>query len=181
MRLFFAFDLPSDQARRLSELAPAPSPSVRPVAAERMHVTLRFVGDVTPDLLDRLIGGLNRAARLPSSRDRRVRVDGVGVFPGLRRARVLWAGLRIREGLVAMQGALESACVASGLPADGQEWHPHVTLARFSGAPPPDLGAWLDRYADLEMEPFDIDRVTLYDSVTTDAGQSYRPVASATV
>ncbi len=181
MRLFFAFDLPSNQAHRLAELTLPPSASVRPVAAERMHVTLRFVGDVTPERLDRLVDGLGRVARLAAAEDRRVRIDGVGVFPGLRRARVLWAGLRIREGLVALQGAIESACVASGLPADGPEWHPHVTLARFSGAPPPELGAWLDRYADLEMEPFEIDRVTLYDSVTSTAGPSYRPVASANV
>lgn len=178
MRLFFAFDLPTEQARELADLTPGRSRSVRPVPAGRMHVTLRFVGDVSPDVRDRLVDGLRLLAPLPPAEARTVRVEGVGVFPGLRRARVLWAGLGIHEGLVALQQAVEDVCRHAGLLEDTQAWHPHVTLARFPQGPPPDLEAWLVRHADLRFDPFVVDRFTLYDSLTLDGSVVYDPVAS---
>src|SRR5262245_20360485 len=103
MRLFTAVELPAavrDAVRRAFEESVAPQfpdpRAVRSVAAENLHVTVRFLGDVREEALPAIREALAAAASaVPASAGpaAAVRVRGFGAFPGPRAPRVLWAGI----------------------------------------------------------------------------------------
>lgn len=173
MRLFFAFDLPDALRRHLASTLPDPAPGCRPVPADRLHVTLRFVGHVDDPVRETLARGLPGLPFAAGS----AAIRGVGTFPPRGRPRVLWAGLETDLATARLQQEIEALCAAAGLETDGRPWSPHVTLARFPAGRPDWLGGFLAANADLTSEPFPIDRAVLYDSVPDGRGVRYVPVA----
>ncbi len=104
---------------------------------ENLHLTLRFLGEVTPEQAEaygvRLAGVL---ADLPSPT---LQVAGLGAFPSLRKPSILWAGVNLNEGdLGAVWQATESCAVAVGLPPENKAFHPHITLGRVREPHPPE-------------------------------------------
>ncbi len=100
MRLFLAFELPKDLRARIAErIQPLRStlPPASWVPAERLHLTLAFLGEVEEPLVAALDGALRpvfaAAPRL------RLRLAGPGTFPPARPARVAWIGVDARAVL----------------------------------------------------------------------------------
>jgi 2'-5' RNA ligase len=174
VRLFFAFDLPPDQCERLAALVPDPAPGVRRVHPDRMHVTMRYVGDVPEETRMALADGLSEVPFAQSA----ARVRGVGTFPGRGVPRVLWAGIDAGPAIVRAQADLEALCLHLGLREETGPWTPHVTLGRLPGPRPPWLADLLAARATLELDPFDVRRIVLYDSVPGQAGTRYVPVSA---
>ena len=112
--------------------------------AEDLHITLAFLGELTPSAI---VACCRAAARVASTVGSfGISLEGLGVFPSLDRPRVLWAGLR--------KGQLESAGLNKALleamqaepllrPED-RGFHPHVTLGRLNAAPETGIQALLD-------------------------------------
>ena len=139
MRLFLAIAIPDawrrEAARALDELTAAlddgARPLLRPVAADRLHLTLRFLGEVDSALLAPLQRALAEAVP-------RVAVDlelaPAGSFGPAARTSVAWLG--VGGDLAALRdlaARVERAVVAAGLPRDPRaprEPRPHLTLAR---------------------------------------------------
>jgi 2'-5' RNA ligase len=57
-------------------------------------------------------------------------MGGLGAFPGLRRPRVIWLGLKAAPELLGLQSAVESAMTDLGYPLEDRAWSPHLTLGR---------------------------------------------------
>lgn len=123
-----------------------PTGAFRLTAPERVHITLKFLGDVPPDDLPRLTSALERM-HLPGS-PFEAATSGFGVFPSARRARILWAGIgEGSEGLAALARAVETALEPAGFAAEEKPFVPHLTLGRArrpfpldpSAAPLPEL------------------------------------------
>lgn len=133
MRLFFAFGVPTAENERLQpvvEALAADLPSARWVDPANRHVTVRFLGQVNEDALD----PVSAAARQAASRTRpgEVSMGGIGAFPKMGRARVLWAGIDDHEGVAAaLSQGLEDGLVAAGFVREERPYTPHLTLARF--------------------------------------------------
>ena len=100
---------------------------------DRMHLTLRFLGDISDEAAGRVGEHLLKgAAGLDAFR---LHVSGVGAFPNLRRPSVVWAGIGPLEGgLKGAHAVAEEAAEAIGLRPDRKPFHPHVTLARIRDA-----------------------------------------------
>lgn len=173
MRLFIAFDLPPSERDRLAALLPEPAPGLRRVPSGRMHVTMRWIGDVTGETRQELARGL---VRMPMRTGSAV-LRGVGTFPDRGRPRVLWAGVEPDPAIVEAREAVEELCREAGLPDDVTRWTPHVTLGRFRGSRP----AWLADFAaqnqGIASDPFAVDRIVLYDSLPDSSGVRYEEVA----
>lgn len=108
---------------------------VRPVRAEQLHLTLRFIGEVDRGLetpLAREIATVT--AELPGFP---IRLRDAGVFPSHRRARVLWVGVEEAPALAQLQRAVEEAVVRGGVAPDPRPFRPHVTVGRIRRPPPP--------------------------------------------
>ncbi|MCF7936665.1 MAG: RNA 2',3'-cyclic phosphodiesterase [Synergistales bacterium] len=106
-------------------------PRLKWVRPEAMHITLKFLGDITPQTakcLDRQLQGSlqSRHTAMPLS------ISGAGAFPSLRSPRVLWLGINENDSeLQRIYETVESSAVACGLERERRGFHPHVTLARL--------------------------------------------------
>ncbi|WP_419939948.1 RNA 2',3'-cyclic phosphodiesterase [Candidatus Palauibacter sp.] len=108
---------------------------VRPVRAEQLHLTLRFIGEVDRDLETPLAREIAAAvAELPRFS---IRLRAAGVFPSHRRARVLWVGVEEAPALATLQRSVEEAVVRVGVAPDPRPFRPHVTVGRIRRPPPP--------------------------------------------
>ncbi len=107
----------------------------RTVPLDNWHLTLRFLGDTERPAHDRLLSELG-AADLGPAFD--ITFDGLGAFPNLAQARVLWVGVDGgRRSLARLAEAVEQCCVRAGFPADTRGFGAHLTLSRLK--PPADV------------------------------------------
>ena len=177
LRLFAAVDLP-DRVRQGMASAIEPwrdrLPAGRWVRPENWHITVKFLGRTYPRLVDRVHAACREAAT--TIRPFRVGIEGMGVFPGPGRARVLWVGLDDAEGgLPALARALDDR-LADEFPPEKRGFTPHLTVARFN--PPVAVRDHADELeaVHFEMEPFGVGEVVLYRSHLSPKGARYEPL-----
>jgi len=109
----------------------APPGSVKWVAPEGIHLTLKFLGD-TP--VNRL-GAIEAALRLAcaGSAPFEFSVEGRGCFPNMRRPRVVWVAVRDKgQALARLQAVIERHVAPLGWPTEERSFSPHLTLGRVS-------------------------------------------------
>ncbi|MEP7347370.1 MAG: RNA 2',3'-cyclic phosphodiesterase [Gemmatimonadaceae bacterium] len=133
MRLFIAINLP-DEVRRGLDAVVAPLrpqiPSVRWVAPERQHITLKFLGECTPERTTEVSAALTAVAMATPSLS--CTFSGAGVFPNFRRPRVVWIG--VQQPLFAKVAfEIERALSKLGVPAEARPFAPHLTVGRVDG------------------------------------------------
>lgn len=106
-----------------------PSRSVKWVGRENIHLTLCFLGNVDASRVLALTENLEEALSL---HDRCVlRITGLGVFPNLKRPRVLWVGATGGvSNLLEIQKSVSPVCTPFVESADEKPFSPHVTIAR---------------------------------------------------
>lgn len=97
---------------------------------EKLHITLKFFGDVEQARVPDLSLAAERAAS--SVAPFTLAIAGAGVFPPRGAARVLWLGIRdASSNLTRLHAALEDECAAQGFKREERPFHPHLTIARL--------------------------------------------------
>jgi 2'-5' RNA ligase len=172
MRVFIAIDIPEEIRARLAavqERLRKVFPSPRWVASESIHLTLRFIGEITEKHLEDIDGALGGLTWKPIP----ISVQGLGFFPGTRSPRVLWAGLKssTMEGLAE---EINSRLERAGFDGENRAFRAHVTLARskdtrLEGA----LVTAAAEFSDTEFGSFVADRYFLYQSSLKTHGAVY--------
>jgi RNA 2',3'-cyclic 3'-phosphodiesterase len=131
LRLFIALNLPPPVRQALWETTTPlrdlgiPVKWVRP---EGIHVTLKFLGEVSEEREAELVAALGRAAA--GARALSLALEGFGVFPDFSRPRVVWAGIAPEPALEILQHRVEQEIAPLGFPTEARAFHPHVTLGR---------------------------------------------------
>jgi RNA 2',3'-cyclic 3'-phosphodiesterase len=137
------------------------------------HVTLRFYGDSDTDTLAAIQRDLGDIA----ARHERMLFQtlGVGAFPSVSRARVLWLGL---DGDVARLKSLAIDIDAGDTGGVKRSFKPHVTLARLRGGAPA-LSDVASAAGALELPSvtLPVDRIQLIRSVLGPKGPTYNVIA----
>jgi 2'-5' RNA ligase len=131
MRLFVAVETPEAVRRALRDwIAPLQKafPRARWVPAENLHVTLKFIGEVSEKLLEEIRAALRA---VPHTLAIEINFRGAGFFPDDRRPRVLWAGVEAGPELQQLAQTIDQALVPIGIAADTREFRSHLTVARF--------------------------------------------------
>lgn len=179
IRAFIALDLPGNIRSNLSQLqALLRMQGLRAswVRPENSHLTVRFLGDVPPSaisLIRAALDPLSAALTAPA-----LKVGSLGVFPDLRRPRVIWAGLggeigKLREIKQAVDFALAAA---DGVlfPMEKRAFRAHLTLGRFKRRVDPErLAGALRAGAGVAPAAFAAERLVLYRSERTPRGAVY--------
>lgn len=131
MRLFIAINLP-DSERQAIHRATAPlrgaAGAVTWVAPECLHVTMKFLGEQTPEMVASVRDELAGVAR--RFQPMRLDVGGIGAFPHLRAPRIFWVGIASDPKLELLHHDLEVACERLGHEVDARAFRPHLTLGR---------------------------------------------------
>jgi len=176
MRCFVAVELPETIRESLAELSRRVRQSrVRAswVSPENMHITLRFLGEISEKDVADLVGLLELLCEeFPSFR---LTACGVGAFPSMRAPSVLWAGVQPSDGDIAqLQEKTEEAAQRLGCKKEKNRFHPHVTFARIRD---PRDAAGLTRFLENERNwcagEFDVSRITVFRSELTPRGPVY--------
>lgn len=181
MRCFVAIGIPDELKAAISacqkELRQFPS-GVRWVDMASQHLTLKFLGEVAPAAASRIQEVLGPVAA--ETRPMKIRVQGVGAFPSLRRPRVFWMGVYDEEqGLADLARRVEAALEPQGFPREERAWHPHITLGRVKE--PFGLKALGDyitmNLPNREAGEFTAEKMCLYRSILKPGGAVYEPLA----
>jgi len=183
IRAFIAVEL-TEEVRRAVESAQAAlrhrvASGVRWVAPETMHLTLKFLGEVSAAQVDAVSGAMHRVAR--SHAPFQVSLNAVGAFPNRQAPRVLW--LDLRDGLQAVSelaGSLEGAVEPLGFPREGRPFRAHLTLGRVrEGASPTTrqlLSAALQPPTAVPGAAMRVESISLIRSVLRPEGPEYTPL-----
>jgi len=152
------------------------------VAEDGLHLTLRFLGEITPHEVERVRDAARVAAA--SATPFSITLAGGGAFPSLREPRVVWVG--VADGaapLVALARSLEAALVACGFPPEARAFQPHLTVARARSAGRlPDLRALASRLTGAAAPVIGAQRVeaiVVVESTLRPTGPTYREVSRA--
>jgi RNA 2',3'-cyclic 3'-phosphodiesterase len=182
MRLFVAIEL-DDEARaalqaeqRRIRMALGDSGGPSWMRAERMHVTLAFIGEVDAARL----AAIRRAVDMPIDRAAFVMsLEGLGVFPPRGAPRVGWIGATEGTGgIVAVQRTIADRLHDAGVELEARPFHPHVTLVRWRDARPRDAARVRTIAATGEIARVRVDHVTLFESRQSAGGAVYTALAS---
>ena len=175
IRAFVALDL--DEATRavlheqVAALRRAPwQRQVRWVAPENWHVTLRFLGKVTPSQIGAFTERLSAtvAALTPLT----VTVGAPRLFPKPSRPRIIAATVADELRLRVLAQAVEADAVAAGLPPERRPFRGHVTLGRTRRGFPRSV----ELPVELGQVELPVEGVTLYRSELTRRGAVYTPL-----
>lgn len=133
MRSFIAINLPDSIKREIDStverLQPV-SPPARWVPGSNLHLTLKFLDEISPDQVLPIRGAVTQAAA--STRPFDIRLGGFGAFPNERKARVFWIGIELGfERMKELAREIDRAVAPLGFPREEREFSAHVTLARI--------------------------------------------------
>ena len=132
MRIFIALELPESVRERLGQLQgrlKGSGDSVRWVNPSLIHLTMKFLGEVKEENLEKVI----RTARNVAARSSviKVKLGEIGVFPNFPSPRVIWVGIEEgKDELEALAAQLEEKLGQEGFGRSSRKWTSHLTLAR---------------------------------------------------
>ncbi|MCI0552970.1 MAG: RNA 2',3'-cyclic phosphodiesterase [Anaerolineae bacterium] len=139
LRAFIALEIPAkvqkDIYHATSNLRSGIGSLIRWVPAENMHLTLKFLGDISPANVEFLTQMIRAEADSHPCFD--IHLTGLGSFPSPKRPRVIYIGIQAPAELETLQHAVESAAHRLGYASDangGRSFSPHLTIGRVKHA-----------------------------------------------
>ncbi len=177
MRAFIAIDLPDSLREAMGRQQSAfrtLSPEARWTRPEGVHLTLKFLGQIS----DAQVAEVSQAlAEIPPLAKFAIELKGYGFFPNPRRPRVFWVGVEAQPALGELVHRVEEAMAGLGFPHEKRDFTPHLTLARFNEPRPQTaLLAAVEKTANQSLGLFETREFFLFESKLSPQGASYRKV-----
>ena len=136
VRAFIAVDIPQEARDALSEvislLQNQGVSGVRWVRPDAIHLTLKFLGEIDPSLVEGILARMERAVR--GTGIIALALGDIGAFPNLNSPRVIWVGLTGELGpLSGLQERIdtEMSLMEGGFPKEDRPFTAHLTLGRL--------------------------------------------------
>ena len=136
MRTFVSINLTPETKKQLldvqtnikSLLSGKEQSAMRWESPDKLHITLFFIGDITPGKLNEVKNVLN--ALTYSDGNMSLNLSSIGGFPNLRIPRVVFANIKDDGKLVKLANEVHREMTKIGFHSD-KPFHPHITLARI--------------------------------------------------
>jgi 2'-5' RNA ligase len=175
IRSFLAFDIENAEVIERMEAAQGllvqTSADLRLVQPRNIHLTIRFLGYMPPQLVEKIFDEMKKVQFTPFE----VRISGVGAFPDLRYPRVVWAGITSgAEQLKDVFNQLEPRLQGLGFTPDPKGFSPHLTIARVrSGRNKQQLAELVAKNADYNFGTVKAQCLRLKRSILSPKGPTY--------
>ncbi len=172
LRAFFALELPAAARDRAAEatlaLHRAMPTGVRWTKPENLHLTLKFLGDVSAEQVPRLISRADaKLRRVPPFE---VELAGFGALPNARAARILWLGVAKGSRETArIARKLDAAAASIGVERERRPFRAHLTVGRLR----PPARAPIESVEAPSGIAFCVEEVILYESRLSSEGARY--------
>jgi 2'-5' RNA ligase len=184
MRLFIAAEIGDTLAARAAEVSgelrrraekATQRAKVTWIPADRLHLTIRFIGEVDGTKASAIT---DRLARPPVDiRPFDLTLCGAGAFPRSGSPRVLWIGVcGGREELLAIERDIAARLMPLGVASEARAYSPHLTLARVREPAGLRTAALLDGLTDRVVGTVHIGAITLFQSTLSPKGPTYTPL-----
>ena len=178
-RAFVAFKLPPDiidLAAGIQSALRSRGLNLRWVKPRSLHLTVKFLGDIAETAAAGVASAMQRSCR--TAAPLALTVQGLGVFPGFRKPRVLWIGLGGQvDALEQLYATLETELAALGFSREKRGFKAHLTLARFKGGGDRDLARVIEELGRYEPKPFSADNLVLFKSDLRPEGAVHTPLS----
>ncbi len=175
IRSFIAFDIDDitvlENLSKVQNMLRSTGADLKLVKPENIHITLRFLGDITAAMVDQIYDEMKQVYFEPFQ----IKIKGVGAFPNLRRISIIWAGIHQGNNeLRAIFNQLESRLQTLGFKQDCKGFNPHLTIARVrTGKNKELLVKELNGLADYEFGMVTAKCLRLKKSILTPQGPIY--------
>ncbi len=135
VRAFLAFDIDNEDVKKklthMQTQAVQTGADLKLVETENIHMTIRFLGDITLNMAEKIFVEMTKVQFKPFP----VQLTGIGVFPSLNYPRVLWAGIALgADQLQNVVNQIEPRLQNLGFPPERNAFSPHLTIARVRSA-----------------------------------------------
>ena len=150
---------------------------LKPVERENIHLTLKFLGNISARKLEEIKSALAQVTFPPFS----LEIKGAGAFPNLKRMIVIWVG--VGEGWSQVELIFEQTeklLHQLGFSRETRPFSPHITVARVkSGRKRDEIAAFLGHLAEESFGTFPVESVRLKQSVLSPSGPKYSTLFEA--
>lgn len=176
IRSFIALDIGDEVRKNLSELIDDlknTRADIRWAKPGSIHLTLKFLGDIPPDDVDRIESAIKKASH--DFEPFKIEVKGLGVFPSIKRPRIIWTGLIEPAGtLKRLAKSIENKCAKRGYKPEKRPFKAHLTIGRVRSLKGIDaLKGKIEAGAELELGAFKADSIALFKSDIKPGGAVY--------
>ncbi len=183
IRAFIAIEIAAATVHRIAAAIDPLKPrivGIRWVAPTSFHLTVKFLGNIDESRIEPIGLALTDALR-PFQRFT-INAKGLGVFPSMKRPRVLWVGL-VGSRLAELAAAVESALTPLGFAREEKTFTPHLTIGRWRQAERADraLEHELKNWTQCDFGATLVDEVIFFESVLKPAGAIYHRLKVVTL
>lgn len=148
------------------------------IAAEHLHLTLKFLGDVPEEQIPRVCRTVAEAAS--ACKQFQLQFRGAVAFPDARRPHTLWIGVGEGEAEVRrLQKAIDRALRKIRFPKEPRRYHPHLTIGRIRGPDSGNLKELLQESSEFDAATVRIDEVVVFASSLGPGGSTYTVLGRA--
>jgi 2'-5' RNA ligase len=175
VRSFISIDLEDQQI--LSRIASILSSlqslggDLKPVERENIHLTLKFLGNVSAPRLGEVKSSLQQVIFSAFTAE----IKGAGAFPNLNHMNVVWVG--VNEGWSQVEQIyeqVEKLLSGLGFRREHRPFSPHITIARVrSGRKRDEVASFLQRLTEESFGTITVDKIRLKQSILSSSGPKY--------
>ena len=187
VRTFVATEI-SDPVRRaaaqLIKTLGAISADVKWVEPQNLHLTVKFLGDVSLKETARICQAVQKAAA--EVKPFELTFGGVGAFPNPERPRTIWIAGHCEDaadGMALLHEKVEQRLAKLGFRKDSRRFQAHLTIGRVRRGGPgmADLARLIQENAGLQFGKTTVQEVVVFSSQLTREGPTYQPLGRATI
>ena len=175
-------------AAKLIKKLDAAAADVKWVEPQNMHLTLKFLGDVSLKETARVCQAVQKAAAEVEPFE--LAFEGVGAFPNPYRPRTIWIGARSEDSaadqsnedpMTLLHKETEHRLAKLGFRKDSRRFQSHLTIGRVRRAGPgtADLAKLLEGNADIPFGKMLVEELVVFSSVLSREGPTYQPLGRA--
>ncbi len=174
-RLFVALNIPDEIRKKIinvrDEVVRVPA-NFRWEPENKIHLTLKFIGDVEDNLVSQIsddLNFINRAKQIKCS------LTKFGCFYRDNFPKILWLGMTADENLEKLVEEVNQKLTKFNIAADRRKFTPHLTLKRFKGKEDNKI---IDKFTQFNFPKieFETDTVTLFKSELIKSGSVYTKI-----
>lgn len=178
-RLFISLEIPEEIIVKLillrNELYGESFNSVNWEKKEKLHITLKFLGDIENNKIENIKRLLRDA--ISGIRKFETGFSTFGLFDKFSKPAILWAGIEEDQGIKYLFNKTENALESEGFPKETRKFKPHITLLRIKGNE--DLKQ-IEKFRNYRLPEliFPAEKVVLYKSNLLKSGSVYESLDS---
>jgi 2'-5' RNA ligase len=182
IRTFIAVNLPLNIKEKISgildDLSALNTGIVRWVPPENIHLTIKFIGDISPKNLEVLCRFLQSETKHHNPFS--LCIGQLGTFPNNQYPRVIWIGIKATKELHLLHKGIEAQASRLGYAAEQRAYSPHLTIGRVSrNAKNTQIRVFAEKLQDVtvgELGRMEVDRISVFRSDLQPSGAVYTPI-----